>query len=80
MDNVEYSAVIKYLSLKGGAPLQIDQDLINNLGENVPSYSAVKHWVGDFKRGRESVEDEKRRGRPSTATIEENVVLALDMS
>ena len=31
----------------------------------------VKFWVGEFKRGRTSLEDEARSGRPLDATDEE---------
>ena len=37
----------------------------------VPSYAQVKFWVGEFKRGRTSLEDEARSGRPLDATNEE---------
>ena len=79
MDKVECHAVIKYLPLKGMALLQIHQGLIDTLGDSDPSYATVKHWVGDFQCGRESVEDERRPGRPSTATTNENMGLALNM-
>ena len=36
-----------------------------------PSYAQVKFWVGEFKRGRASSEDEARSGRPLDATDEE---------
>ena len=36
-----------------------------------PSYAQVKFWVGEFKRGRTSSEDEARSGRPLDATDEE---------
>ena len=33
------------------------------LGEDTPSYSMVKKWAGEFKRGREGLEDYPRQGR-----------------
>ena len=33
----------------------------------------VKKWAAEFKRGRESVEDDGRSGRPKDATADENV-------
>ena len=36
-----------------------------------PSYAQIKFWVGEFKRGRTSLEDEARSGRPLDATDEE---------
>ena len=55
---VEYRAVIRYLYLKGN----------NN---SAPSCAQVKFWVGEFKRGRTSLEDGPRSGRPLDATNEE---------
>ena len=41
------------------------------LAGSAPSYAQVKFWVGEFKRGRTSLEDESRSGRPLDATDEE---------
>ena len=41
------------------------------IGSSAPSYAQVKFWVGEFKRGRTSLEDEARSGRPLDATDEE---------
>ncbi|XP_067131011.1 protein GVQW3-like [Centruroides vittatus] len=43
------------------------------LGESAPSYTIVEKWTALFKSGRESVEDDPRSGRPSTAVTEENI-------
>ena len=40
-------------------------------GPSAPSCAQVKFWVGGFKRGRTSLEDEARSGRPLDATDEE---------
>ena len=40
-------------------------------GSSAQSYAQVKFWVGQFKRGRTSLEDETRSGRPSDATDQE---------
>ena len=45
--------------------------MTNVYGSSAPSYAQVKFWVGEFKRGRTSLEDETRSGRPSDATDEE---------
>ena len=42
-------------------------------GEAVLSSAQVFRWHKAFKDGRESVEDEQRAGRPSTARTENNV-------
>ena len=52
---------------------------MDTLGVSAISYATVKHWVGDFQHGRETIEDERRLGRPLTATTKENMDLALNM-
>ena len=68
---VEYRAVIRYLYLKGKTGQEIHCQLTNVYGSSAPSYAQVKFWVGEFKRGRTSFEDETRFGRTSDATDEE---------
>ena len=68
---VEYRAVIRYLYLKGKTGKEIHGELGDVYGSSAPSYARVKFWVGEFKRGRTSLEDEARSGRPLDATDEE---------
>ena len=68
---VEYRAVIRYLYLKGKTGKEIHPELADVYGSSAPSYAQVKFWVGEFKCGRMSVEDEARSGRPLDATDEE---------
>ena len=55
---VKYRAVIRYLYLKGKTHQEIHCELTNVYGSSAPSYAQVKFWVGEFKRGRTSLEDE----------------------
>ena len=50
--------------------------------EDSPYYSTVKKWAAEFKRRRESVDEDERSGRLEDATADENVkvVHTLDMS
>ena len=68
---VEYHAVIRYLYLKGKTGKEIHGELADVYGSSAPSYAQVKFWVGKCKRGRTSLEDEARSGRPLDATDEE---------
>ena len=68
---VEYHAVIRYLYLKGKTGKEIHGELADVYGSSAPSYAQVKFWVGEFKRGRTSLEDEARSGRPLDATDKE---------
>lgn len=73
MENIECRAVIKYFVLKGWKATQIQTDFIETLGERAPSLKTISKWVNEFKRGRESLEDDPRSGRPKTATTPEIV-------
>lgn len=73
MEKAEIRAVIKYFHIKGLSPKEIKAELDGTLGESSPSYSTVKTWVADFKRGRKSTDDAPRSGRPKTATTTEIV-------
>ena len=68
---VEYPAVIRYLYLKGKTGKEIHGELADVYGSSAPSYAQVKFWVGEFKHGRTSLEDEARSGHPLDATDEE---------
>ena len=58
---------------KGLGPKEIHVDMVATLGNDAPALSTVKKWAGEFKRGRESLEDDPRSGHPSTATTQENI-------
>ena len=57
--------------LKGKTGKEIHGELADVYGSSAPSYAQVKFWVGEFKRGRTSLENEARSGRPLDATDEE---------
>ena len=66
----EYRAVIRNLYLKGKTGKEIHGELADVYGSSAPSYAYIKFWVEEFKRGRTSLEDEARSGRPLDATDE----------
>ncbi|CAM4852176.1 unnamed protein product, partial [Rotaria magnacalcarata] len=43
------------------------------------NFSTVHRWVLEFKRGRTSVEDEPRSGRPKSATTPEIIEQVYDI-
>jgi len=46
-------------------------------GGSAPSYSTVTRWSNKFRRGRESLEDDLRSGRPSDA-VNPSVIAAVE--
>jgi len=58
---------------KSKAPKEIHAILTETLGEHEPSYTTVKNWVAQFKRGDFSTCDAPRPGRPKTVTTPETV-------
>ena len=71
-EKFEHRSVIKFLTKEGAAPKDIHQRLINVYGDLAPSKTTVKKWAAEFKRGRESIEDDPRSGRPVEVTTPEN--------
>ena len=73
MEKIEYRDVIKYLFLKGNTPTQIKDELDAVYGDSAPSFTTVKFWAAEFKRGRTNLGDDERSGRPKTATTDDNI-------
>jgi len=71
-NKIRYRAVIEFLTLENVQPQQIHNRMIVVYGDQAPSYATVKRWAAEFRRGRTSLEDEPRSGRPSDAVCEEN--------
>ena len=61
------------MSLKGNAPTQIKDELNSVYGDSAPLFTTVKFWAAEFKRGRKSLGDDERSGRPKTATTDEDI-------
>jgi histone-lysine N-methyltransferase SETMAR len=79
MEKLEIRAVIKYLYKKGLKGDEIHTDMVNVLGNDAPSRATVFNWLAEFKRGRSTIDDEPRSGRPKTATTEEIIEYVHDM-
>lgn len=73
MDKIGVRYVIQYFYLKGLSPTNIQVELDSTLGESAPSFTTIKYWVAEFKRGRSSCQDEHRFGRPNEVTNPEIV-------
>ena len=58
---------------------EIYDDMFVTLGDDGPSYSAVKNWVAKFKCVRSSVVDQHHSGRPKDVASAENIHIIHDM-
>ena len=67
-NNMETRAVINFFFLQGKPPKEIYTILTEILGEQAPSYAAVRNWVAQFNRGDFSTCDAPRTGQPKTVT------------
>lgn len=67
--------MIKFLYLKGKKTQEIKDELDSVYGKASPSFTTVKHWVAEYKRGRTSIYDEEHSGRPKTVSTNEIVDL-----
>jgi len=70
-NNIETRAVIKFFFMQGKAPKEIHAILTETLGEYALSYTTVKNWVAQFKRGDFVTCVAPRLGRPKTVTTPE---------
>lgn len=68
MENIEFRAVIKFLTKQGKPPQTIFQEMLSVYGDSCPGKTMVYKWNSLFKQGRESLEDDPRSGRPIEAT------------
>ena len=73
MEKNKYRAVIEFLFLEGLKAKEIYERMLKVYKDSSPSISTVERWVAEFKRGRTSLEDDPRPGRPKTATTPEIV-------
>jgi histone-lysine N-methyltransferase SETMAR len=65
--------LIYFLFLEGLKAKEIHERMLKVYKDSTPSISTVERWVAEFKRGRTSLEDDPRQGRPKTAVTPEIV-------
>lgn len=64
--------IIYFLLLKQLNVTKCKNEMDSVLGIRSPSYSAISKRFGQFRRGRKSLNDDPRSGRPPTAVTDEN--------
>jgi transposase len=65
--------VIRFLFAEGVKPVEIIRRMQAQYGDNCLSRSKIYEWIDHFKKGRTSVCDEDRSGRPSTSRTENTI-------
>lgn len=71
MEKNEFRTLIKHCFLIGKNTVETKAWLDKHHGTSAPSYTTVKNWFAEFRRGRTSTEDAARSGRPNEAVIPE---------
>jgi transposase len=79
MDKIEYRAVIKFFVKEGLTPHEIHSKFIKVYGDSSPSFSTIKKWAAEFRRGCHSLEYDPREGRTKSATTPEITEQVHDM-
>jgi hypothetical protein len=69
----EMRGVIRFLIVEDVKPVEIIRPMQAQYGDNCLSRSKIYEWLDHFKKGRTSVCDKKRSGRPSTSRTENNI-------
>ena len=71
--NIEFRAVIKFLTKEGAKAKEIYRRMADVYGDSSLKYSIVAKWSAEFKRGRDSLEDDPRPGRPADIVSQEMI-------
>ena len=69
--NTEFRAVIKFLTKEVAKAKESYLHMTDVYGDCSPKYSTVAKWSAEFKRGRDSLEDDPRPGRPADVISQE---------
>ena len=71
--NIKLRAVIKFPTKEGTKAKEIHRRMADVYGDSSPKYSTVAKWSAEFKRGRDSLEDDPRPGRPADVISQEMI-------
>ena len=71
--NIELRAVIKFLTRKDAKTKEIHRRMADVSSDSSPKDSTVAKWSAEFKRGRDSLEDDPRPGRPADVISQEMI-------
>ena len=71
--NIEFRAVIKFLTKEGAKAKEIHRHMVDVYGDSSRKNSTVANWSAEFKRGRDSLEDDPRPGCPADVISQEMI-------
>lgn len=73
MEKEQYRSVIRFMYLDGKTCEETKDKLVAVYVDQAPSMTTIRYWFNEFKRGRTSVFDEDRPGRPIEVTTDDMV-------
>ena len=73
LERRDFRAMILYDFLKGLSVSDCHETLHNVFGASAPGKTQIYFWYGEFKRGRQSIKDEKHTGRPCSEVTEKSI-------
>ncbi|KYQ48359.1 Histone-lysine N-methyltransferase SETMAR [Trachymyrmex zeteki] len=68
-----FRAMIYYDFRRGLSRQECIDQFTSTFGDKAPSFATVKRWYNEFNRGRRSLTDESREGRPKSVVVSENI-------
>ena len=71
--NIEFRAVIKFLTKECAKAKEIHRHMADVYDGSSPKYSTVAKWSAEFKRGRDSLQDDPRPGCPADVISQEMI-------
>ena len=73
--NLEIRSYIRIRNLLGISAQDIFKELKACISDHAPEIRTIYKWIKYFKAGGESLEDQRRSGRPKTAITQDNIRL-----
>lgn len=73
LNREHFRAIIFYNFRRGLTQQQCMNELNSTVGDEAPSRTSVYRWYGEFNRGRSSLQDEFREGRPKSVVVPKNI-------
>lgn len=73
LNREHFRAIIFHNFRRGLSQQECMDEFISLYGEEAPSRATVFRWYAEFNRGRTSLKDEFKEGRPKSVVVPENI-------